>query len=126
MAKVDYAQVNERDRNKLLSLLMDMKWHKPGEMRKAGGVRYSARLLELKRLGYIIDDRPLSGQEQGKEYCLAALVPGSPQEKRAKILLSEKDLITLVSGGTIIHLSKKGQDELKLALIRYQNNKEKL
>lgn len=126
MSRVDYAQVNEQDRNKLLAMLMDMKWHKPGEMRKAGGVRYGARLLELKRLGYMIDDRPLSGKEQGKEYCLAALVPGTPQKKRAKVFLSEKDLITLVSGGTIIHLTKEGQDELKLSLIRFQNNKDKL
>jgi hypothetical protein len=122
----DYAKINERDRNKLLKLMMDMKWHKPIEMRKAGGVRYSARLLELKRLGYKFDDRPLNGEDQGKEYILLSLIPGRPQEKRAKVLLSETDLAMIVGSSVMSSLSTKGADELKKALIRYQMNRKKL
>lgn len=126
MAK-DYAELNAKDRDKLLELLMDMRWHTPSEMRKAGGVRYSARLLELKRLGYIIDDRPLTGKEQGKQYILLSLVPGTPQKKRAKILLDENDLTTIVASRAIMGLlSSVGQSELRRALIRYRNNKDKI
>jgi hypothetical protein len=124
----DYGKLkpNERDRNKLLELLMDMRWHTPGEMRKAGGVRYSARLLELKRLGYKIDDRPRSGEEQGKEYVLVSLVPGTPQKKRAVVYLDDKDLADIVAGKSMDQLSKKAQRELRQALVRFQNNREKL
>jgi hypothetical protein len=123
---IDYAVVNERNRSKLLELLMDMRWHKPSEMRKAGGVRYSARLLELKRLGYKFDDRPLAGEQQGKEYILICLVPGTPQQKRAKVYLDEGDLSLLVSGYTIRQLSAAGARELRRGLVSYKNNKAKL
>jgi hypothetical protein len=125
----DYGKLeeNRKDRDRLLEMLMDMRWHTPAEMRRAGGVRHSARLLELKRLGYKIDDRPMTGKEQGKQYILVSLVPGTPQKKRAKVLLDEADLTTIVGCQSMVDLlSTEGVRELRRALIRYRSNKDKL
>ena len=126
---VDHAQVNLKDRQRLLAMLMDMCWHNPGEMRRAGGVRHSARLLELKRMGFKFADRPLSGEKQGKEYILLSLVPTTPQKKRVKILLSGEDtvqLLNLLGSGVNLLLSEVGIAEIRKAYVRYLENKDKL
>lgn len=80
-------------RLKLLDLLKDLLWHHWSELR--AGNRHSARILELKYLGYQIETRPC---EDGKWYRLRSRVPGVPKPKRVKIFLSEEDASCLMLG----------------------------
>jgi hypothetical protein len=92
----DYAEEKRPARERLLTLLKDGKWHPWSAMRQAGGMRYSARLLELKRLGYEFESRGRA--ETGKDYRLTG--KGEPKEKRVKVFLTEdqaKYLIRRVS-----------------------------
>lgn len=93
---MDYAKKNKPKREQLLKLLSDLRWHPHYELRNRGGIRYSARLLELKRLGYLIEDRRLS--EQGKEYRLRTLKRGALREKKVKVYLRYEDAENLLEG----------------------------
>jgi len=85
---VDYAKVKEPARKRVLALLSDLQVHNWRAIHRVGGVRYSARILELKRLGYKI----LSwGNEHGKDYQLKSLRRSKPQGKHVKIFLDERD-----------------------------------
>ena len=92
---IDYAERFATARGRIFELLRDQQWHSWRELRKVGGVRYSARLLELKRLGYPVDS---DTWEQGRTYRLAALEPGEPQRKRVKVFLEELDVVRMVDG----------------------------
>lgn len=83
-------------RERVLSLLSDLGWHSFSQIHSVGGIRYSARLLELKRLGYRIEDRATG--TDGKDYRLISLTPGPAQEKRVKVFLRETDAEKLVVG----------------------------
>jgi len=56
-------------REKLYNLLKDGLWHPYKELFDVAGVRYSARLFELKNFGHQIESRELKGGP-GKEYKL--------------------------------------------------------
>lgn len=92
----DYATVNLTKRDALLGLISDCEWHPHYDLLKAGGVRYSARLLELRRLGYLIETE--NQGQQGKVYRLTASTPGFPQSKRVKVYLEEKDVLAMMGG----------------------------
>lgn len=79
-------------RAKLLGLLSDLRWHHNKELHVAG-VRYSARLLELKRLGYRIEKRQ---GDVGYEYRLASLKRDVPRVKTVKVFLAEEDAVAIV------------------------------
>lgn len=82
----DFAAEKTPAREKLLALLNDGQWKPWNDMRAAGGMRYSARLLELKRLGYQIESR--GSKVAGKEYRLTG--KGEPKSKRVKVFLTEE------------------------------------
>lgn len=85
----DYAEKKRPYRERIFDLLSDLEWHTHTELNRIGGNRYAARLLELRRQGYLMDTRPLG--ETGKEYRLLSLRPGEPQPKRVRVFLAIDD-----------------------------------
>jgi hypothetical protein len=116
----DYAEVNKTKRQRVLELLSDLQWHTHVELQVVGGVRYGARLLELKRLGYAIEDQSL--EPQGKRYRLASMVRGAPQEKRVKVFLSKEDAQMLLEDV----VTTESHDAVRDALSSYLSNEHKL
>lgn len=97
---VDYAVRHTTQRDRVLLLLRDLRWHHFSELHHVGGIRYSARILELKRLGYDVSDREAVGT--GKEYCLLCSEPTkAPQVKRVKAFLDPSDVEGLLAGETL-------------------------
>jgi hypothetical protein len=92
---IDYGRRYRTAREALLGLLWDLSWHRHEELARAAGVRYGARLLELRRLGYVLETEEL---EEGKRYRLMSRERGAPQEKRVKCLLTEIDAESVVVG----------------------------
>lgn len=91
---VDFAKVKRPARERVRILLSDLRWHSYAELHTVGGIRYSARLLELKRLGYDIDT--VGDKEVGLRYRLISNTPGKPQEKRVKVFLTRADAAILL------------------------------
>jgi hypothetical protein len=108
-------------RTKLLDLLWDLQWHEHLELRGASGKCYSARLLELKRLGWDIEDEPLRGS--GKRYRLTSREQGSPKGKLVKVYLRERDADRLVTSGEVGVWAHKCIEQ---ALRSFRENKHKL
>lgn len=106
-------------RDTLLSLLSDLGWHHNRELRVAG-VRYSARLLELKRLGYQIERRAIEG---GHEYRLVSLRRQAPKEKMVKVFLVEADASAIVERRAITDTAMAA---IRDALGSFMNNRDKL
>ena len=94
----DHATIKQSLRDRLLSLLWDQQWHPNWELAQFSGVRYGARVLELRRLGYVIETKDLAGDDLGKEYRLASRQTGTPQGKRVQVYLDEADAAALASG----------------------------
>lgn len=109
-------------RDSLLHLLSDLHWHNRKDLEVVAGNRYAARMLELRRLGYVIEDRA-AAQGHGKDYRLMRKTPGVPQEKRVKVFLFENDAETLLSGGP---MTSEAEAAFKDALGSFRNNKHKL
>lgn len=121
----DHAELHKTARGRVLLTLHDLNWHPNHELsrKSVGGIRYSARILELKRLGYEIEDRDIDGAKAGKEYRLKSKTPGPPQSKRVKVFLEESDVDKLLKQGTLTTRARKA---LADALGSFQANKSKL
>jgi len=98
----DYAKENKSLRKDLLELLSNLDWHDNVNLAAAGGIRYGARLLELKRLGYRIEDEDIV---KGKRYRLKSLHRDQPQEKRIRIYVSKQEARDLIKGVVTTELS---------------------
>ena len=118
---VDYAVKYVTARARLLAAMQDLEWHGWRLFRHIGGVRYSARLLELKRLGYQIEDRDRPTGD-GKDYRLISLVPTRPQGKQVKIYLPEIDVESLLRGYVSVNATKIASDALRI----FRANRHKL
>lgn len=115
---IDFAEEKKPARERLLDLLLDGNWHSWKECQSVGGARYSARMLELKRLGHRIETR---GEKQsGFDYRHIGV--GDPQEKRVKVYLTEADAGDLLSG----ILTPEARTAISDALGSFQTNKHKL
>lgn len=99
------------------------KWHAHHTLIDLGGVRYSARLLELKRLGYRITTREIGRAGGGKEYRLLSTKVATPKPKQVKIYMNEYDAALLVSSGV---LSEPGRAAVNDALRSFRANRDKL
>lgn len=119
----DFAKTHSPKRAKLLRLLWDCKWHHHKELRVAG-VRYSARLLELKRLGYLIGTDSLEN-EPGNRYRLLSRVPTTPQQRQIKVFLEPADVRFLLNHHREI-LPRDAYKRLNDAFNRYTENLNKL
>lgn len=118
----DHAKTHATKREQIYYLLSDREWHTAKELNKVGGVRYSARLLELKRLGYKIESKEVEGKNY-KSYRLASILRGPCQGKRVKVLLDEGDVDELLESGI---LTLSAEAALKDALGSFRTNKHKL
>lgn len=118
----NHGAIFKNARDSLFELLSDLKWHPHFELKRQGGVRYSARLLELKRLGYKIKDRAHDGHPVGKDYRLVSKNPGAPKEKQVKMFLSEEDALFL----TRVCVTPTARSAARAALISFRANKHKL
>lgn len=91
----DYAVKYVTARQRVLAELMPLQWRSWRILRRIGGVRYGARLRELKRLGYRIEDT--SGNDnEGKVYRLINPRPARPAIKQVKIYLPEEHVKALL------------------------------
>lgn len=79
---LDHGAHNVTRRERVLSLLSDLGWHSYRALVTVGGLRYGARVLELRREGYQIEVRALD--VEGQEYRLTSLVKGAAQGKRGE------------------------------------------
>ena len=121
MAGIDHAEIHRTQRDRLLALLVDLAWHSYAELHRVVGIRYGARLLELKRLGYLIEDVPHG--EDGKQYRLVSPTPGVPRTKRVKVLFPLHDALIL------LHECRPTPDALAAlrdAVHSFQHNQDKL
>lgn len=118
----DYGKVFETARARIYHLLKDGQWHLWRELKKIGGVRYSARILELKREGYRIESRP-SGDSEGKSYRMPTTARGKPQGKQVKVFLDEDDADAIVHTGVVPHEAALAIED---ALASFRHNKGKL
>lgn len=80
----DYAREYRTARERIRAFLADGQWHSWRQLRAVGGVRYGARLLELRRLGHRVETLKLS--EGGKTYRLNGRM--DPPEKKVKVFLT--------------------------------------
>ena len=118
---MDFAIKYKTARERVLIELQTLAWTSWRVLHQTGGVRYSARLLELKRLGYkIIDTADPSGD--GKRYRLLDLVPSHPQHKHVKIYFEESDADALIRG----EVTPAAQEATMYALRIFRANKHKL
>lgn len=127
MAK-DYAGLKRTQREEVLRILSDLEWHPYLDLNAVGGVRYSARLLELKRLGYKIEHRTVKG-DTGRDYRLKSLTPDVPQAKMVKVFLTEAETLLLLRATAAIDIVKEARPvraSLEGALRSFRANRHKL
>jgi len=120
-APVDFAVQHRTQRDRIFDRLGDLDWHHFSELHHVGGIRYSARLLELKRLGYRIETRELP-HRTGREYRLVSREPLTPKLKRVKVFLTLEDARRLCAGD----LTKTAAVALDAAIKSYRQHAEKL
>lgn len=101
-------------------LLWDLEPHSFKELHREGGIRYHARILELKRLGYDIED---DGAEEGKWWRLRSHDLGPPLGKKVKVYLEESDVEQLIDHGVV---SRRARLALSLSLSSFKKNRHKL
>jgi hypothetical protein len=119
----NHGEIHKSHREALLHFMSDCRWHTFAELRHFGGLRYGARLLELKRLGYEFEDKPIDGEPEGKAYRLLSTVRGVPQAKRVKVLLEESDVEWLLEN---VDTLPRVESALTDALASFRTNKAKL
>lgn len=106
-------------RDALLTMFSDRQWHSHDELARVGGVRYSARILELKRLGHDIESK--GHPKEGKAYrCIGKR---EPPAKRVKVFLDEVDVSDILEGKP---LSVEAKRSMESALESFEANRDKL
>jgi hypothetical protein len=119
----DHATTHLTKRTALFRLLSDGAWHAHHELAEAGGVRYSARVLELRRLGYGIVTAPMGEGDHGLRYRMATTKRGETKAKRVKVFLEERDVVAMVSSGFV---PTRALDALADAHASFDTNRERL
>jgi len=125
MSGRDYGVIKRTLRDALLELLLDLGWHDYKRLSQVGGLRYGARILELKRLGYKIESREIGrdlDKADGKEYRLMEAVPSVPQGKMVKVYLNPEDVVKILAGT----VPDEAARAIQISYASYQANKEKL
>lgn len=93
----------------LKAVLSDLGWHTWEELRGVAGVRYGARICDLRDEGYQIEDDEL---EIGKRYRLTSHVRGPRREQRVKVYLEVDDAMAAKEG----HLTATAREAVGDAL----------
>ena len=97
-------------RQGVFAVLADLKWHGGAELVRAGGNRYSARVDELRALGYEIDRRSTDAAEFD-EYKLKSTTPGAARTQKVRVDFTEWELSQLME-------HKKTPDSVKEKIAR--------
>lgn len=118
----DHAARHVSQRERVYRLLSDLRWHSHAELAAVGGNRYTARVLELKRLGFVVESRHEQEGADGKRYRLVSLTPGTAQAKRVKVLLDEDCALELLGGA----ISGRTREAVRTALESFDANRGKL
>lgn len=120
MPAVDFATKYASARERLLREMSALQWCSRHQLESWAGNRYGARIRELRRLGYPIEDREV---EDGKEYRLISATPTGPTApKKVRVYLNEGDAVDLING----RLSMFARCDLQVALGKFRMNKERL
>lgn len=122
-AQLAFAERYKPAREQVLDLLSDLQWHSWRELRRVGGVRYGARVGELRDEGYHVESRKSALTEDGKDYRLKWLAPGGVREPRVKVYLREQDAAAMVQDGIVPLAACHGIAE---ALASFRSNRGKL
>lgn len=93
----DWPSLKAPNREALLEVLRDLRWHPAAELMRIGGNRYGGRLQELRDEGYQIESEPLPDRAQGKRYRLLP-IKAAPRRPRVKVYLEEGDARALLGG----------------------------
>lgn len=128
---VDFAELKKTHRGRILTKLLDLEWHPHYELADIGGNRYSARLLELKRLGYKIEREPIGEDDTGFKYRLKSATPGTPKVKTVKVFLNENEAEAILARLRGMHYRGAhhelgAQKAVESALNSFRLNKHKL
>jgi hypothetical protein len=94
----------------LLHLLQDEQWHSWRDCSARAGIRFGARLMELRREGYVIESMDL---EVGRAYRLIARTEPVEGRKRGRLLLAESDLKSLAEGEVTPHTRRAAKGALE-------------
>jgi len=116
----NYGRKYTTARYRLFGLLRDLAWHSRVQLENVAGVRYGARILELKREGYAIETK--KWDEHGKAYRLVSLEKGEPQLKRVKAFFVPTDAELLVLG----EVTATARSAVREALASFRENAGKL
>jgi len=122
---IDFAQAKRPLRERVFDLLRDGQWHTWRELHAVGGVRYSARLLELRRQGYAIETRE-SQTKEGQDYRLTSIqaAPAAAAPKRVRVFLEEVDVEAILKNPP--QMTGRAEAALRQALRSFRLNKHKL
>ena len=121
---VDWGTEKMTHRKRVLHRLWDLEWHAHTELKVDGGVRYGARLLELKREGYLIEDEYIDGRQvNGKRYRLVSHARGEGQGKRVKVYLEPIDVEMIMD---MLPDDDRARKALDSALASFRANEHKL
>jgi hypothetical protein len=115
---IDYRKQKQTARERLFDLLSDLEWHSWDELSIAGS-RPSARLLELKADGFLIESEPLPDKNGGKRYRLTSLSPGPQRSRRVKAFFNPNDVEQALQSG---QLTDSMTEALQAALNTYLSN----
>lgn len=91
----DHAHRFRTAREALVDLLSDGQFHSWKECAARAGIRFGARLLEIRRAGGVIEDRPCN---EGKAYRLVSIAPANDCQARRRLLLSPDDIASIARG----------------------------
>jgi hypothetical protein len=103
----------------LFDLLSDLEWHSWDELSIAGS-RPSARLLELKADGFLIESEPLPDKNGGKRYRLTSLIPGPQRSRRVKAFFNPNDVQEALQNG---QLTESMIESLQSAMNTFEANR---
>lgn len=121
----DYGALKTPARDRILQVMSDLHWHSWKELKEVGGVRYGARLLELRRMGYemVSHESHDVPNDTGKVYRLISTERHEPQGKQVKVFLTERETVELLQTADAL---STGAIKLNRALASYRANKDKL
>lgn len=120
----DYAGEYRNARQRVLDALFDGEWHSYNELERVGGVRYGARLLELRRLGWRIASVPRDDPNGGKDYRLVSrLGVGRGPKRRVRLYLDPDEAAVVAAAHS---LRQTIRSKARRALARYIANEGKL
>jgi len=117
---MDFALKYQSARDRVLIELKPLQWVSWRVLHRICN-RYSARLLELRRLGYKIEDEP-DPSGDGKHYRLIDPVRGRPQRKEVRLYLPEPDVEALLQGKVTLFTVSIAAEALRI----FRANKHKL